>query len=151
MASHLKVRWRFVRGHDKPRLMGVAPSTFQVVLYIKRIQMASKITLWEYVLFFNEFPVNILNEANRWSDTRVLGQRYFFPQNDTSVGLVNDWNPLSSHGLTLCPQEMEHLSTWFGAKGPYEQGEKYVKVPCKKGIWVMIVTLSVTLPKTGHD
>ena len=29
LASHK--RWRFVRGHDKPRLMGVAPSTFQVV------------------------------------------------------------------------------------------------------------------------
>ena len=24
-------RWRFVRGHEKPRRMGVAPSTFQVV------------------------------------------------------------------------------------------------------------------------
>ena len=24
-------RWRFVRGHDKPRLMGVALSTFHVV------------------------------------------------------------------------------------------------------------------------
>ncbi len=24
MASHSQVRWRFVRGHDKPRLMGVA-------------------------------------------------------------------------------------------------------------------------------
>ena len=24
-------RWRFVRVHDKPRLMGVVPSTFQVV------------------------------------------------------------------------------------------------------------------------
>ena len=24
-------KWRFLRGHDKPRLLGVAPSTFQVV------------------------------------------------------------------------------------------------------------------------
>ena len=27
---HSQVPWRFVRGYDKARLMGVAPSTFQV-------------------------------------------------------------------------------------------------------------------------
>ena len=31
MASHSQVRRRFVRGNDEPRLMGVAPSTLQVV------------------------------------------------------------------------------------------------------------------------
>ena len=31
MAIATPKRWRIVRGHDKPRLMGVAPSTFKVV------------------------------------------------------------------------------------------------------------------------
>ena len=47
--SHSQVRWRIIRSHDKPRLMGVAPSTFQVVyIYIFTLTILY-LFLWQVI------------------------------------------------------------------------------------------------------
>ena len=65
-------RWRFVRGHDKPRLMGVVPSIFQVVCIYTYIHVPLGILLSDWHPEGPRLPKNCLLHRCRTALRHVL-------------------------------------------------------------------------------